>query len=579
VTGPVTALGIRDGDPAVLRALIARRGSAVLAYCERACAPAQVPIAAADAFARFRALVVAAPRPADLDPEAALLSSTRHAAAARAPRGQAPPGGAGLGRLLSGRPTADQITLVPDLLIARADGTLDAEGEEQLNRLLDASASARAAEERFRAAEHAYRSAPPRPLPEDLVVQIVEAMRAVPAETPALATAGGVPAERPPAPIAETPPARDAPGAAVAQPSSQEMPRVARQEEPGVPDRPEAAHVAGEEEPAVNEEPDVGEPTREWDVPPEDIGDRAAMDVEIAAARLRDPADDEDRAAAHLQTASGAVDEPLVEEASDAAEPATDAVDDTARGVVDEPLIEEPPGGVDDGLAEEPPGDVDEGLSEEPPGGVPGGVEEPLADDVPDEVDEPLDEEPLVEEAPRPLVRPQDRRARGATPPPPKGGAARPGLPGKGALAPAAAVVAVAAVSILATSGVFGGNESQPAVDTGVAPKATQVEVPEGEAAAVIEDLRRAATDARRQRLADKRGSAPPPPAEEPAEEPAATPPPEDTGQEDTPAPPAPEGGGDEETPQEAPADDAAQEPQGEEEQDAGGTAAEGTTP
>src|SRR3712207_2938737 len=81
----VTALGIRDGDPAVLRALVDRRGFAVLAFCERACRPGLAVEAAGDAFARFRAMVQVPDRPADLDPEAALLSATRHASASRMP--------------------------------------------------------------------------------------------------------------------------------------------------------------------------------------------------------------------------------------------------------------------------------------------------------------------------------------------------------------------------------------------------------------------------------------------------------------------------------------------------------------
>ncbi|HWT95232.1 MAG TPA: hypothetical protein VN238_19705, partial [Solirubrobacteraceae bacterium] len=85
MTSQVTATGIKDGNPAVLRALVDRRGAAVLAYCERACSPSLVLEAVADAFARFRAAVIAAQRPTDLHPEMALLSATRAAAAARSP--------------------------------------------------------------------------------------------------------------------------------------------------------------------------------------------------------------------------------------------------------------------------------------------------------------------------------------------------------------------------------------------------------------------------------------------------------------------------------------------------------------
>ncbi len=496
MTGPVTALGIRDGDTAVLRALIARRGSAVLAYCERACATGQVSEAAAEAFAQFRALVVASPRPADLDPEAALLSATRHAAAHRAPRGQPPPSGAGLGRLLAGRPTADQITLVPELLIARADGNLDAEGEEQLNRLLDASAAARAAEERFRTAEHAYRSAPPRPLPAEVVNHIVAAMVAVPgalevpgaqpaaaaeeprfvADTPAVAAEPAAVAEEPsplaaePAAVADEPPLAEEPATLADEPPLADHPPSAAEDagaaEPPAPAPPAGAVAAGdmvaaesaeaptesdegavvaEESPQVAEPEPVngaGGPTVEWDVPPEQIGPQETFDAEIAAARL--PARDEDE-----------------DEVEDDDEP-------------DEPPVRRPP-------------------TVRPP----------------------------------PPQRAAAAAQTGAVPAAPT--PSRSGLPGKGALAPAAAVVAVAAVSILATSGVFGGNESQPPVDTGIAPKRTQVEVPEAEPGSIVAELRQAADAARRERLADKQGSAPAPtapatPEAEPEEVPAPDP-------------------------------------------------------
>src|SRR4051794_38635711 len=96
VAGQVTALGLRNGDPAVLRALLERRGAAVLAYCERMSAPGAAPDAAAEAFARFRAIVMEAARPTDIDPESALLSATRYASAERAPRTAQPTGPGGL---------------------------------------------------------------------------------------------------------------------------------------------------------------------------------------------------------------------------------------------------------------------------------------------------------------------------------------------------------------------------------------------------------------------------------------------------------------------------------------------------
>src|SRR5439155_1394361 len=85
-TAAVTAKGIRDGDRAALGALVARRGAAVLAYCDRVASPGRALEAAGEAFARFRREVVAAPEPRALDPEALLLGATRRAAAACAPR-------------------------------------------------------------------------------------------------------------------------------------------------------------------------------------------------------------------------------------------------------------------------------------------------------------------------------------------------------------------------------------------------------------------------------------------------------------------------------------------------------------
>ena len=566
MTGPVTALGIRNGDPAVLRALIARRGSAVLAYCERACAAAQVPAAAAEAFAKFRAVVVAAPRPAELDPEAALLSATRHAAAERAPHAQPSGAGAGLGRLLGGRPAVDHVDLVPELLIARADGTLDEEGEEQLNRLLDGSAAARAAEERFRAAEYAYRTAPPRTIPADVVEQIVTAMASVPApddpaEAPApepeaepvLADPGPAaqfdhvgaeelaadepapaeePAAEPPAPAADEAAAEQpAPAAEEAAPAAEEAAPAAEEAAPAVE---EAAPAAEEAAPAVEEAaPSVG---------------RAAAAVEAAAAAEAAGRSGGDDSANGAYAAATAEEEPDIDPREEWDVPPEEPGDREGldveiaaarlRKVTDDDLAELEDEDEEAAHLQTASGAVDEALVEE----------EALADEA--EADD---------EAPPPPAHPRATPTfRPSGPPPPVG---RASLPGRNALAPAAAVVAIAGVSILAYSGVFGGNEPQDPVDTGIAEKRSLVEVPEGEAAAVIDELRRAAAEARRQRLADRRGVVAVAPIPEPAEpepEPPAAPPADD---ESAPAPEADEEPGDsggEEAPppeDEAPAD------------------------
>src|SRR3954466_7046577 len=73
----VTPQGVRDGDPAVLRALIARRGPAVLAFCAEILGPVEAPRAAAEALARFRAAVFATPDLSTLDPDALLRGAAR----------------------------------------------------------------------------------------------------------------------------------------------------------------------------------------------------------------------------------------------------------------------------------------------------------------------------------------------------------------------------------------------------------------------------------------------------------------------------------------------------------------------
>src|SRR5437667_151702 len=84
-TAAVTAKGIRDGDRAALGALVARRGAAVLAYCDRVAAPGRALEAAGEAFARFRREVVAAAAPRTAAPNA----DERHAPPRPQPAGAA----------------------------------------------------------------------------------------------------------------------------------------------------------------------------------------------------------------------------------------------------------------------------------------------------------------------------------------------------------------------------------------------------------------------------------------------------------------------------------------------------------
>src|SRR5881409_3726956 len=157
-TAAVTARGIRDGDRAALGALVARRGAAVLAYCDRVAAPGRALEAAGEAFAGFRREVVTAAEPRALDPEALLLCSTRRAAATCAPRAAAPRG------TLSRR-RAGTCALVPELLAARAEGDLTASDRMRLARHLERCDDCRAAAARFAEGERAYHDAPDVPPP------------------------------------------------------------------------------------------------------------------------------------------------------------------------------------------------------------------------------------------------------------------------------------------------------------------------------------------------------------------------------------------------------------------------------
>ena len=271
-------MGIRDGDPAVLQALVNRRGAAVLAYCERVCAPSMALDAAADAFVRFRAQVLAADRPGDINPEVALLSATRHAAASRAPRPPATGGASGLGRLLGGKAPTERLTDVPDLLADRADGMISAEDDQVLETLLDSSPVARAIEERFIGAEAAYQTAPRVVLPEPIADQIVATMGALAAAP----TNGG------PSPVAEVEPV--APPAPPAPPPLPPPPRFFHTppvepvaEEPPAPEIPAGDPFVSEgvidpfaaelEDESVEPEPPVEAPA------PEPVEDLVASDA------------------------------------------------------------------------------------------------------------------------------------------------------------------------------------------------------------------------------------------------------------------------------------------------------------
>jgi len=167
----VTARGVREGDRAALAALVDRRGAAVLAYCDHLSAPGRALEAAGEAFADFRRQVRDAEDPRSLDPEKLLLNATRRAAAARAPRPEAPAG-------LFARRRAATCQFVPELLAARAADDLSTADRLRLARHLERCADCRAAEERFVAAERAYADAPSTPPEAGIAGGLLAALRA-----------------------------------------------------------------------------------------------------------------------------------------------------------------------------------------------------------------------------------------------------------------------------------------------------------------------------------------------------------------------------------------------------------------
>jgi hypothetical protein len=249
----VTPAGVRDGDPAALRALIARRGNAVLAFCEAVCERDVAPLAAAEAMARFRAAVGAAEEPGDINPEPLLLGATRHAAAslARMPSG---------GSVLRGRLRArdrEACADVPLLLAGRAEDLLGPDDLDRLAHHVDSCPACREVEAAFRRAERAYRSPPERPIPEHIEHQLLVALAgAAPLVAPGSEALGDL-LERAPD-LWASEPATDAVAADVEpqappEPSSPE-PEAARPE-------PEAATSAPEPEAATSApEPEAASP-------------------------------------------------------------------------------------------------------------------------------------------------------------------------------------------------------------------------------------------------------------------------------------------------------------------------------
>jgi len=169
----VTPTGIRAGDRATSEALCARRGAAVVGYCQQIAAPGEAVAAAAESFARFRVAVIATPDSDGVDPDILLLSATRHAAARHAPRPALAKVVAQLGGGCRGPQTC---ALVPELLAARAEDALSDADRLRLSRHVQGCQTCEAAQRRFSAAEATYHNPPDAPPDATTTAAIVGAL-------------------------------------------------------------------------------------------------------------------------------------------------------------------------------------------------------------------------------------------------------------------------------------------------------------------------------------------------------------------------------------------------------------------
>jgi putative zinc finger protein len=269
----VTPSGVRAGDRGSLAALCERRGASVLAYCTELCADHDAAEqAAAEAFARFRAAVVAIDDVGAIDPEALLLSATRHAAASLAPDPAAEPPRRLLRR---GTRPSEACRVIPELLVARAEGTLGPDDQALLTRHLERCSSCSALRESFRRAEQAYREPADRVVPPEAATTIVAALvSAAPVAAPSGEEVGPrrgrgrrrsrtveFAAVKPPG-AAEEPPVAGRPVADEPPAASDEPPAIA-DEPPAAVDAPPA--IADEPPDADEHPPAVEQPAEEAD--------------------------------------------------------------------------------------------------------------------------------------------------------------------------------------------------------------------------------------------------------------------------------------------------------------------------
>jgi len=178
-SGDIDVHGVREGDASSLRTLAKRRGASVLAYCNHVCGPSTGPIAAAETFARTRAILRDDQNVDAIDPDQVLRRATRHTAAcvAREPQGP-PPSGA-----IPGRGTATCLDVAISLAAA-SDGKLDVDQRARLRAHIDACQRCQALAEITRRADSAYSEPVNDKIGSDLAERFVVAMDQVPDEGP-----------------------------------------------------------------------------------------------------------------------------------------------------------------------------------------------------------------------------------------------------------------------------------------------------------------------------------------------------------------------------------------------------------
>lgn len=178
----IDVVGVRDGEAAALNGLAQRRGANVLAYCSQVCGPQLAPVAAAESFARMRAVLRDDVNVAQIDPDGLLRRATRHTAAAvaRTPLGP-PPGGP-----ITGRGTAACLD-VAVALAADADAKLSDEQHNRLHDHIDACARCSALAEIAHRADTAFSDPVNDRVGTDNVQRFTRAMAAVPAAGPGTA--------------------------------------------------------------------------------------------------------------------------------------------------------------------------------------------------------------------------------------------------------------------------------------------------------------------------------------------------------------------------------------------------------